>query len=334
MRCIALTQAYLEQGNQVTFLMSAASSGLKSRLQTEGIEIAYLSALSGTQNDAEQTISIASAAKATWIVIDGYQFGADYQQTIKSAGFKLLFIDDYGHANYYWADIVLNQNLYAHENLYSNRESYTTLLLGSDYALLRKEFWSWQDWQRTIPTVACKILVTLGGADPDNVTLNVIYALEQIYIDNLEVVVVVGASNSHYKKLQDVTQGSKIKITFQQNVTDMPRLMAWADVAITAGGSTCWELAFMGLPSLVIILADNQCKIAEKLDSMGIFINIGWHYEVNSYNLGRILNQLLISHKNRERISKFSQLLVDGRGSLRVIKSILGSTNSENIKYV
>ncbi|WP_424096609.1 UDP-2,4-diacetamido-2,4,6-trideoxy-beta-L-altropyranose hydrolase [Moorena producens] len=319
MRCLALAQAWLQAGGQVILLMGTAAPELEARLQAEGIQVAHVSVSPGSGEDAEQTIAQAKALGATWVVVDGYHFGADYQRVIKKAGLRLLFIDDYGHAAHYWADLVLNQNVYAHEGLYPKRESYTQLLLGTQYTFLRKEFWRWQGWQRQIPTVARKVLVTLGGADPDNVTLKVIQALQQVKVEGLEAVVVVGGSNPHYEQLQAAVHDSGAAITLKYNVTNMPELMAWADIAIAAGGSTCWELAFMGLPSLVMILSENQQLIADKLGKLGISINLGWHYNFDFNNTAQALTALLHDSDARAGMSSLGRDLVDGSGSSRVV---------------
>ncbi|NEO12174.1 MULTISPECIES: UDP-2,4-diacetamido-2,4,6-trideoxy-beta-L-altropyranose hydrolase [unclassified Moorena] len=323
MRCLALAQAWLEEGGHVTLLMGNAAPALETRLQAEGIQVGHLCVPSGTAEDAEQTIAQAKALGATWVVVDGYHFGADYQRVIKKAGLRLLFIDDYGHAAHYWADLVLNQNVYAHEGLYPKRESYTQLLLGTQYTLLRKEFWPWQGWQRQIPTVARKVLVTLGGADPDNVTLKVIQALQQVKVEGLEAVVVVGGSNPHYEQLHAAVHDSGAAITLKYNVTNMPELMAWADIAIAAGGSTFWELTFMGLPSLIIIVADNQRAIAHKLDELCAAVSLGWHDQVFPEQIAESVAQICLSKKQRWQLHQSSQNLVDAEDKFKVIKILL-----------
>ena len=97
---------------------------------------------------------------------------------LKAAGRKLLVVDDTGHAGVYAADLVLDQNAHATEKLYQCREPYSKLLLGSRYALLRREFRPWREWKREIAPVARKVLVTVGGTDPDNLTVRVMRALQ------------------------------------------------------------------------------------------------------------------------------------------------------------
>jgi UDP-2,4-diacetamido-2,4,6-trideoxy-beta-L-altropyranose hydrolase len=319
MRCLALAQAWQQQGGQVYFVMANIVPSLAARLQAEGMQVIHAPSLSGSHEDAEYTITQAKTLGATWVVVDGYQFGAEYQQVIKATGLRLLFLDDYGHAPHYWADLVVNQNIYAHERLYARREPYTSLLLGSQYVLLRQEFWPWQGWQRQIPTVARRVLVTLGGADPDNVTLKVIQALQRVQLKDLEVVVVVGGNNPHYEQLQTSTRDSEGAIVLTRDVTNMPELMAWADVAITAGGSTCWELAWMRLPCVIIILAENQQQIAENLDMMGVAMNLGWHTSVYRDPMAENISELLYGLDLRREMVQRTYRLVDGNGSSRVI---------------
>lgn len=322
MRCLALAQACIYAGGKAVFIMATKVPQLEVRLQTEGIEIVHLSLHPGGIEDARKTATLARQFNASWIVVDGYYFGAEYQKVIKDSGLYLLFIDDYGQADYYYADIILNQNIYAHEGLYLNKQSYTQLLLGTRYILLRREFWQWREWKREIPSVANKILVTLGGADPDNVTLKVIQGLQLIEIENLEVIVVVGASNPHYQQLQTAVEQSSFLIHLKRNVTNMPELMAWADVAIAAGGTTSWELAFMGLPSLVLILADNQYETARNIGEMEVAINLGWHEDVSVRKISETVTKLLESAEMQSKMTRLGNGLVCGEGNNKVLESL------------
>jgi UDP-2,4-diacetamido-2,4,6-trideoxy-beta-L-altropyranose hydrolase len=325
MRCLALAQAWQETGGAVHFALANVAPAIESRLRDEGLNVYYLTAQPGSDDDANQTITLARQIQATWVVVDGYHFDADYQRALKQADLRLLVVDDYGHANHYYADLVLNQNIYAEESLYTSREPYTHLLLGTQYALLRREFWPWRGWRREIAPVARKVLVTLGGADPDNVTLKVIRVLQQTQLEGLEAVVVVGNSNPHWETLQAaVNQQTESAIRLEQNVTHMPELMTWADVAISAGGSTCWELAFMGLPNLVMVLADNQRLVAEGLNTAGVSVNLGNADLLSPNTLIAAFSDLANSPKKRFESIRCSQMLVDGAGADRVVRQMQG----------
>ena len=323
MRCLALAQAWQDKGGEAIFVLVNKSSALENRLILERMQITHLSVQAGSDEDANQTVDFAKKVASQWIAVDGYHFGKEYQKVIKKLGQKLLFLDDYGHSGHYDADLVLNQNISAYEGLYESRKDYTQLFLGTEYVLLRREFWQWQNWQRVINSKARKILVTLGGSDPDNVTLKVIQALP-LASNNLEIIVVVGGSNLHHEELQSVATESNLAISLQQNVCNMPELMAWADIAISAGGSTNWELAFMGLPSIVITIAENQKAIAAELDRQGVIINLGWHRNVNVEQIGLFLGELIGDRAKREIMSNRGRELVDGNGASRVVSEMIG----------
>ncbi len=322
MRCVALAQAWQGAGGQVAFVRAMEAPAMEARLQSEGMEVVHLSAEPGGADDATQTADLARQMEAAWVVLDGYHFGADYQRIIKESSLHLLAIDDNGHADHYCADIVLNQNIHAHRDLYRSKESYTRLLLGTRYVLLRREFLRWQGWKREIAGVARKVLVTLGGGDPNNVTLKVIQALQQVEVDRLEAVVVIGGNNPHYGELQDAVRESQLAIRLEKRVTDMPPLMAWADMAVSAGGSTCWELAFMGVPTVVLVLAENQQHIAAGLDQAGVVLNLGSHTRVSAGQVAAAVAALVEDPAVRRQISERGIELVDGLGSERVTKSL------------
>ncbi len=324
MRCLALAQAWQDRGGGVVFAMAQAPPALESRLLSEGMEVIRLDASPGSANDARQTGALARERRAPWVVLDGYQFDSEYQRQVKELQLFLLVIDDYGHAGHYRADLLLNQNPHAHEGLYFNREAYTRLLLGTRYALLRREFLPWREWRREIPSVARKILVTLGGGDPDNVTARVLQALEEMDLEGLEAVVLAGSANPHLGELQARVAGMSFPVRLESDVTNMPELIAWADAGITGGGSTCWETAFLGLPCLLIVLAPNQLPIAEKLDDLKSAINLGWIKDLNTASLTESIYQLLESVSLRQEMSLTCRSLVDGEGTDRVIRHLRG----------
>src|SRR5207248_6351287 len=109
-----------------------------------------------------------------------------------------------------------------------------------------------------IPERARHVLVTFGGSDPENASALACRALAALDDPGLEARVVVGPSNPHARALAAIAEEGRARIELVTATDKMPELMAWADVAICAGGSTCWELAFLGAPAIVITLADNQ----------------------------------------------------------------------------
>jgi spore coat polysaccharide biosynthesis predicted glycosyltransferase SpsG len=171
-------------------------------------------------------------------------------------------------------------------------------------------------------------LVTLGGSDADNVTLRVIHVLQQVRIEGMETVVVCGASNPHRASLELAVKDTPA-IRLQSNVTSMPQLMAWADVAISAAGSTCWEMAYMGLPALLIVLAENQLSSAAGLDEVGAALNLGWFDDLSDTVMKDSLRALLANVERRRQMSRYGRTLVDGMGTARVVTALLNSPFNE-----
>lgn len=318
MRCLALAQFWRDQGGRLSFVMSPGAGVLEQRIRDEGMEVFGLEAPAGSPDDADAVLDLARRENATAIVVDGYQFGAPYHKALKAAGAPLMVIDDYGHAEHYHADAVLNQNIGASESMYPRRDAAVRLLLGTRYALLRREFRTWRGWRRQTPDEASKLLVTLGGSDPHNVTLKVIEALSGCTDRPLEAAVVVGGTNPNRDALSRAAQASPADVRMYWNVPDMTGLMAWADLAVSAGGSTSWELAFMGLPSVTIVLADNQRLIAEGLDRAGATRNLGWFEGLSPARIERALADLVPDRETRETMSRTGRNLVDGLGVERV----------------
>ena len=145
MRCLALAQAWQDQGGECIFAMAESTEGAEERIRREKFEVIILAESPGSPQDAERVVELALARHAAWVVLDGYQFEVEHQRRLKAAGVKLLVVDDTAHVGAYAADLVLDQNAHATEDFYARRESYTQLLLGPRYALLRREFKPWRE---------------------------------------------------------------------------------------------------------------------------------------------------------------------------------------------
>lgn len=328
MRCIALSQAWQDAGGTAAFAMAQSTEAVRTRLASECCELKNVSCAMGTTDDVERTVTLAQELKCDWVVVDGYHFGADYQRGLGAAGLKVLFVDDYGHSQHYSADVVLNQNLSSSGKLYSNRESWTRLLLGPRYALLRREFNAWRDWERRILPNCHRVLVTMGGSDERNVTATVIKGLCTAALKDLEATVLVGGSNPHLKELQGIARGAPT-IKLVKDVSDVGEFMAAADIAISAAGTTVWELCLLGLPSVLIDVADNQTAVAKELHQRGCAIHIGT--DVIPEVFAQKIEWLCEATEARQSLSRSARELVDGKGATRVV-CVLRGTNSLRLR--
>jgi len=330
MRCLALAQECQDAGGNVVFAMAQSTAAVDRRLRSEGIEICKLKTAPAGAADTNGVIALARDWHAEWVVVDGYQFDVRYQRRIKNAGLKLLFVDDTGECGAYLADLVLDQNVDAMEEMYRNREPYTELLLGPRYAMLRREFRPWRNWQREVAPDARNLLITMGGSDPHNVTARVLEALRSVKIEGMEVTVVVGGSNPHGKSLRQSASQLPRALLMQNGATNMAELMAWADIAITAGGGTGYELALLRVPMVVVTIADNQANTCRALARHEAAVDAGWFHSLTSKALAGTLCDLISDRERRQRLTDNARRLVDGQGAHRVLES-MASTRNEAI---
>jgi len=326
MRCLALAQAWQAAGGRTVFAMSDATSAMRTRLLSEGVEVVPIEAPAASADDARQVKDLARQHRADWVALDGYHFNVGYQRELKSAGPKVLVLDDDGTEQHGPVDLILNQNSNAREDLYAQREPHTRLLLGTRYALLRREFVAWREWKRDTAPTACKLLVTMGGSDPDNLTSLAIHALSMLKTEGLRSTVVAGGSNPHRDSLQRLVSGAGRSITLQESVSNMPELMAEADVAIIAAGGTLWELLYMSCPILSFARNLVQARILDSLQREGVVQYLGDPQHFEPAKLAQAIDELATSFDRRARMSKLGRQQVDGQGARRVCE-VLAALN-------
>ena len=327
MRCLALARAWQERGGRVVLAGHIGSDSLRQRLSGQGIELMGLVSGPPAAEEMQWLDTLrrqqAGRAEESWIVLDGYQFDQPYQQRLRRSGLKLLVIDDYAHLPAYDADLLLNQNP-GGEKLDYQTPPETVLLRGGKYVLLRREFLEAR--RREIadsPEQAARLLITLGGADPDNATLKVMEALQRLELPAVQAKIIVGPANSHLPLLREWMRGGSLSAELLVDVHDMAPLMQWADAAVTAGGSTCWELACLGVPALVITLADNQRGVARIMAESGAGLDCGWHHALQPDQLAGAIAALCRNRRQRQAMHAAGRALVDGEGADRVAERML-----------
>lgn len=319
MRCLALAQAWQDAGGSASFLMAQSTASIRARLASENCNVVPLSVIPGSDQDAALTSEYARRFGAEFLVVDGYAFEAKYQQQLRNYEQKFLCVDDAGKCDCYMADIVLNQNLTASEDLYRNSAMDARLLLGTSFCLLRREFTVVRKWQRQIAPLGCNVLVTLGGSAPPDAGIRVIEALGRARVEYLRAIFAVGGSSPDTLALESCAARFPGKIMLRRDVSNMAELMMQADIAISAAGSTCWELCFLGLPSILLDVADNQIPIATELERRGCALYAGNGNSVCPSELAKTLENLVESHEVRKSMSVHSRELVDGRGAERLV---------------
>jgi UDP-2,4-diacetamido-2,4,6-trideoxy-beta-L-altropyranose hydrolase len=328
MRSLSLAQAWSRRGGQVIFLSCCENDALLRRIRAEGFGLVRVEHPHPDPGDLSKVLSVVRDVSdrnaPLWLALDGYQFDTAYQKSIRKTGIRLLVIDDYNHLQAYHADILLNQNIDAGTLLYTSDPA-TICLFGPQYALLRNEFLERKEELKEKNPQLCKILVTMGGADPDNVTRMAVQALLRAGLTGIEIDIVIGPANSNDETIEHeivraandgIAAASFCRIHKNANMSE---LMAAADLAVTAGGSTCWELCFFGIPSIVVVLAENQRGVAMGIDRAGAAVSVGWHEDVETDCLAETVRRLVNDPETRRAMSRIGREIVDGQGRKRIL---------------
>jgi len=164
----------------------------------------------------------------------------------------------------------------------------------------------------------------MGGSDPKDLTPCILSALAELAIDDLQIRVVVGGSAENESGIAETAERFPGRVEVMSNVTNMAELMAWADLAIAGAGTTCWEMCLLGVPAILVVVAENQRFIAEHLATLGVAVNAGSAESLDCSSLARITAELLENKGRRAKMSQSAKQLVDGLGSERVRAALLG----------
>lgn len=323
MRCLALAQACRDCDVDVALASAELPAAIARRWSAEGVPQHSVSEIPGSLEDANWTARLSRELDVRWVVVDGYRFSPEYHRRLKELGCTVLSIDDRGSAGPFCADIVLNQNAYADQGFYPDAGASARLLLGLPYLLLRREFCENAGrHKRLAPLRAAKLLVTLGGSDPDNATRTVLESLRLLNGTPSEARVIVGASNPHAAAVSALAASVPVSVEIVRDAERPSESMEWADFAVAAAGTTAWELAFMGVPFLALTIAGNQRPVAESLARREVAVNLGPANELSSETLARHICRLAGDPESRRRMSAAGRRLIDGQGAFRVIQAL------------
>jgi UDP-2,4-diacetamido-2,4,6-trideoxy-beta-L-altropyranose hydrolase len=344
MRCLTLADALLERGVRSEYVCRELPGNLIELVVSKGFEVHSLSRPQDSremhyanphaswlgvswEEDAKQTAAILAGTNPCWLIVDHYALDAKWESAVSAYAERLMVIDDLADRDHY-CDLLLDQNLGRRAADYSDKvPKQCRTMVGPGYVLLREEFFRLR--QKSLNRRQGqleRVLVTLGGADKDNVTSEVIAALEASSLkDNVVIDVVVGGASPHYQAISEQATQSRLNMEVSVNVSDMAQRMANADVAIGAVGGTTWERFCMGLPALLVCLADNQALFLEPLVSTGAArLSRLEHLKVD---IGMFINDIQGSPAILDEMSKKASLLVDGEGAARVVDFMLEYEN-------
>jgi UDP-2,4-diacetamido-2,4,6-trideoxy-beta-L-altropyranose hydrolase len=319
MRCLALAQEWRHAGGDVIFAMAQSTSAIRARLCSEQVSVVAIDADPGSIEDIQQAVAMVPFYSVEWFVVDGYHFSADYVSELQKVR-PVLLLDDNGETEFYSAELVLNQNVHARAEMYAKRAPRSRLLLGPSYALLRNEFTAYRNWARKIPERGTRVLLTMGGSDPKDLTPRILSALACLSMDALQIRVVVGGSAENRSGVAETAARFPDRVELMSNVANMAELMAWADLAVAGAGTTCWEMCLLGLPAVLVVVAENQRFIAAHLAEVGAAVDAGSAESIDCNSLAQIAAEALDDRGRRLQMSQLARQLVDGQGRERVLE--------------
>jgi UDP-2,4-diacetamido-2,4,6-trideoxy-beta-L-altropyranose hydrolase len=292
MRCLTLAEAFQKAGAQCHFISRAHPGHLLDHIRQRGFSLTVLpmdssapvvrrESVEGSAGvahtdwlgcvwltDAEQTRITLIEHQPDWLVVDHYALDQRWEHALQASCRKLMVIDDLADRPHQ-CDLLLDQNLGRQMADYENLvPADCKLLVGPNFALLRPEFAALRSYslQRRQHPVLKNILITMGGVDQPNATGRVLQALNHCRLpEDCRITVVMGAQAPWLAQVQALAQDMPWPTQVLVNIHDMAQYMADSDLAIGAAGGTSWERCCLGLPSLMIVLADNQKSGAQAL---------------------------------------------------------------------
>ena len=336
MRCLTLAEALRGRGVQTRFICRAHKGHLVALLQQRAMPVTVLPAsvlgdamtgedysawLGVTQaEDAEQSIEALDGEKPDWLVVDHYGLDAEWEQRLRPHASKLMVIDDLANRRHD-CDVLLDQNYSSGgERRYAGLVTDACkLMVGPRFALLRPEYAAFRKTMHARDGQVSRVLVFFGGSDPQNMTGLALQALSCADLCDLEVDVVIGANNPHREVLEHQSR-ERTRTTIWGSRHHLADLMSQADLAIGAGGTTTWERMCLGLPTVVISLAENQLPASGALAEATLIYYAGHFSSIKIDHLTQLIQTLIQSTERLTGLAMQNQLQVDGLGALRLVE--------------
>lgn len=330
MRCLSIADAAVSLHLNAIFIL--ADNAGQELVTRRGYQTVILgSSYTELDGETEKVSSVIAEISPKVLIIDSYFVTERYLNIIwnkcRSTGSKLVYIDDILSFPYP-CDVLLNYGIYGakedYKNLYKGTDHFPNLLLGPSFAPLRQEF------QNVMPRIIRKqgkdILCSTGGSDSAHMTLALAAEIQRQAISELTFHLIIGAMNEDKALIYERTEDTP-NIVLHENVQNMSILMQSFDVAISAAGSTLYELCVTQTPTIIYILADNQIPGAEGFERCGVMKCAGDVRQLGAEALaGKLVEaaiELCENYNERVRIAEKMSEMTDGQGTKRIVKAII-----------
>ncbi len=323
-RCLSLALELRQRGVEVLFICRDLSGNLCGLLSKREFKVFSLPSPGAGEpechpdQDARETITVLNSLSGDidWLIVDHYALGREWESALRQRARGILVLDDLANREHD-CDLLLDQGLYGDaERRYQGLvPPGCRLLLGPRYALLNAGFA--RQRQREDEKSGERLFVFFGGSDTTNETGKVLQALPLLKNRNVQLDVVVGGGNPFRGRIEKLA-ASHDRVRLHYQVEDMAALMAKSDIALGAGGTTTWERFCLGLPSIVVSVADNQTALSESLGLDGRIMYLGRAEQVDKRMIARAIQSLLDFPWWRRSLSRRGRELVDGQGCRRL----------------
>lgn len=306
-RCLSLATKLYEHGCEPIFIMRPFNAGIE-KVCSKGFKVIQLPVDLDENIEAIHIQSILTAINPQALVIDKLNTTLDYMQSLKETEVYCINIDDLGEGNK-MTDLLLctlvRPPSIAHKNLYS----------GPAYMVIADIFKNIHKRQKSINASVKHILISMGGSDPEKLTLKTIDAIEAMKID-ATIQVIVGSAYTHYQEITQKINQSDKQFIVKSNVDNMHELLYEADLAIISGGVTVYEVAASGTPAIVI--CQNEHENTNVFEDYNFVVKAGLGTQLSVPEITSIIKSLLEDVTAREMLSENGKKMVDGQGAERI----------------
>lgn len=321
MRCLTLADALRERSASILFLCRDEPGHLGNLITARGYEVKWLPPVRNLAEDVQTSIkALTSDATLEWLVVDHYDLDDEWESNLRGYTKKIMVIDDLADRQHD-CNLLLDQNLQKSQ-CYTNLVSQTCqTLIGPKYALLRPQFAIERNLLQDRDGKVSRLLVFFGGSDVGGETLKALSAIELLGRPDLNVDVVIGATNPRRELIESACRAIPNAILYCQ-IEDMATRMVKADLFIGAGGTSSWERCCLGLPALVMATASNQISQCEALNLANAHLFIGVATFITEEKLMQKIAALLKEPYRLKQIGDNGRNLVDGQGVARVLEAM------------
>lgn len=316
MRCLSIADALRGLGEPVRFIL--ADEQAVSLLKQRGYDAIVLH----TQwNHMDEELSVLSQVirneHIDKLLIDSYRVTQRYLAELSKL-VTTVYIDDLNLFEYP-VDAVICYANYWKKFQYKINDKRTTYLLGMKYVPLKQAFWNCE--AKIISEKANNLLILTGGSDPFNVTEQILDSIDTYQFQTIDVI--CGIYNTNYNKFVKKYENNN-NIKFHQAVNNIEQYMKNADIAISAGGTTLYELCAIGTPAISFLFADNQLDNVRQFQEDGLIDYAG---DARMDDITGAINQYLTRYRDdfelRKEKSEKMQKMVDGKGAIHLAEALL-----------